>query len=483
MGLLVDQIMSAEYQISDEEQCKQIIALLDKEKNTRNKYAYLRTLTHYTLKSNKYKQCYNFGKKLIKLANKNQKIDAEVNGINNYRHLLHATILLFLRENNKKYHLEANDYAIKVKNIEVKIPESLKKEIDDDLFLLECINEGVRPKSIIKFSLPFPLGQVNQEFKFMHYDMSVKVSVELDKKDDSFWKSEDKEVMLIRKDDKHGLTNKATLTIEVDKYLLYKGYTEIDYFDSKISVNDAVIEIVEIVNEFIRLFRISSKAFWINNIDYFSFNHFELNIYLLDKLVNGVPLTTFGSGLRSVRKGMMKSTEVIDLTHQMIEKDLNHEWLSLLGDSKKAFIERSFKEALFLLNSSFESMFYQSVRRILEKKLPIENVDKIFEGKKVFSDFDISNIIDNKIFEELKNKGAITESPPSVYKLIKMISGDNDEKRMIIKSVENIRRYRNDVIHGREIGTTIFELEKHLMSAYNSFDELGVILKDKTDST
>jgi hypothetical protein len=126
-------------------------------------------------------------------------------------------------------------------------------------------------------------------------------------------------------------------------------------------------------------------------------------------------------------------------------------------------------------------MFYKVVRKILEQELFEGNVDKIFEGKNIYSDLDISNIIDELTFGKSLQKGVITENPPSVYKLIKMISKDKDEKKVSIKLIETIRKYRNDIIHGKEIPCDILVLEKHLRKAYEDFTILEQMLKEKVE--
>ena len=48
------------------------------------------SLTHHTLKSNRYEDVYRYCKSGIKIADKNPQINSENNKVNNYRHLLHT---------------------------------------------------------------------------------------------------------------------------------------------------------------------------------------------------------------------------------------------------------------------------------------------------------------------------------------------------------------------------------------------------------
>jgi hypothetical protein len=55
---------------------------------------------------------------------------------------------------------------------------------------------------------------------------------------------------------------------------------------------------------------------------------------------------------------------------------------------------------------------------------------------------------------------------------------NKEERKVLIELIENIRMYRNDIIHGKELSCSIHELEEHLGAAYQNIESFEILMKN-----
>ncbi|MDN5439522.1 MAG: hypothetical protein L0F98_11295, partial [Lactococcus lactis] len=150
-------------------------------------------------------------------------------------------------------------------------------------------------------------------------------------------------------------------------------------------------------------------------------------------------------------------------------------WLELLADAKNYLLINKLREAIISLNSSFENFFYSRMKEIFYQYEDKDKIDSFFKGEVPYCKF--KEIIDEDTFSRLKKEGVFTKSVPSVYQLMKryyLIVPENKRvsytKRQMGKSINTIKKYRNDIVHGN---LAVKLSSKHVYDSINEFEELS----------
>ena len=282
------------------------------------------------------------------------------------------------------------------------------------------------------------------------------------------------DAFLYNSKDKYGLLNHSKITISINDFIepTCKENVNRELKDVWCSVSRAV----EVWNYFIKNYRVSTKEYWLENINEFMILNYDTQVYAGDIELRNVPLS-YSMGLQiSSNVPCIEEITQIELS-QMLKAGIIDLWQTAYMDSLKQLQIRNYKEAIIQINIALENYLYTFAKKILSKNIGEEATYKFFKGEVRYEDFYLNQYISPEVFKSMCDDGVVKNNPPTTYAIIKRCYEFLDEsisKRNLQTKISIIRKYRNDIVHGNDIKCKI---EKEAEKAIEAFENLIEILK------
>lgn len=394
--------------------------------------------------------------------------------------LIKAFLFLYLDSNKKN-----NEYLNKAKNL-LKYVESqdFKSELSSEQYNLEINNfnlntefyRSVENNEIwTEFTLivPFPIGISETKTKFIIDEIPIFIETEKFQVSDLFSLGGDSVIEMAR--DKYGILTRTKVNLKINEYFSSENMEKIYYFGEEDTRTEAQIKSLNIINRVISRFRLLNDNYWVDNVDIKMIDVNSVKIYANDTEIKNI-LLQMGNTYKISNNYEYNNKVKNETLQDLIALDDNEVlWLELLADAKNYLLINKLREAIISLNSSFENFFYSRMKEIFYQYEDKDKIDAFFKGEVPYSKF--KEIIDEDTFSRLKKEGVFTKYVPSVYQLMKryyLIVPENKRvsytKRQMGKSINTIKKYRNDIVHGN---LAVKLSNKHVYDAINEFEELS----------
>ncbi|EGP5166532.1 hypothetical protein EJX06_11635 [Enterococcus faecium] len=336
----------------------------------------------------------------------------------------------------------------------------------------------------VNLTLPFPLGISKEILNLIVLDEEVQLSTEKFRFGESLF-DVDRGVLQLTID-KYGLLTRTAVTLRIKKFFSMKN-EKLYFFGENESRSTLLISSLNILNEIISRYRLIGNNYWVDNIDSRMIQVSSVKFIASGVIVKNIIAQSENTYIASPEYDYNKPKENEQLVRFIgLDRD-EFLWQELLADAKSFLLVSKLREAVISLNSSFENLFYTRFRKILSIYEDDEKIDSFFEGDIVYEDFRSKDLIDEETFYELKKAGVFPAGVPSVYKVIgryyKIVPVDQQisySKRQLLKAINKIRMYRNDIVHGNLYVDAL--TDKHVFEAIEEFVKLSTEIEKRYKS-
>lgn len=318
---------------------------------------------------------------------------------------------------------------------------AIRRSIENDTFWVE-----------ISFTLPFPLGISREGVPLYIDETNVFIETEKIKSDSSLIENIGGVTELMF--DKYGLVTRTNVKLKINKYLSEKS-RKVYFFGETEYRSDLLITALKYTNEIISRYRITNQNYWVENVDLRMINLNAIKYLAGDVVVREILVQSENTYRLSNEYEYNSQTENEKISELMIKDDNELLWEELLADAKTYLLVNKLREAIIALNSSFENFLYTTFKKVLTIYENPESVRDFFDGEFQYSNFRGREIIDEDTFMKLKDRGVFPKSVPSIYQVIKryysVVPKDSQiprSKKKMLKSIDKIRKHRNDIVHG-----------------------------------
>lgn len=279
---------------------------------------------------------------------------------------------------------------------------------------------------------------------------------------------------LYNSNDKYGLLNHSQITVSINDFIdpACKENVNRESKDVWCSISRAV----EVWNHYIKNYRVSTKEYWLENINEFMILNYNTQIYAGDIKLRDVPLS-YSMGLQvSSKAPCINETTQTELT-RMLKTGTIDLWQTAYMDSLKQLQIRNYKEAIVQINIALENYLYTLAKKVLIENIGEEETNSFFQGEVRYEDFYLNQYISLEVFNKMCDDGVIKNNPPTTYAIIKRCYEFLDKsisKRSLQTKISLVRKYRNDIVHGND---TECNIPKEAEKAIGAFEDLIEILK------
>lgn len=332
----------------------------------------------------------------------------------------------------------------------------------------------------VSFSVPFPLGISVEEFDLIIDGTRVSMKTKKIQAGQTIFGVENG-VMEINFD-KYGLLTRTNIVLRINQYLS-ESTNKIYHFGESEERSELYVRSLEILNKIISRFRLIENYYWIDEVDMRMIDLNSVKFYAEKKIVREIIMQSENTYTVTDEFTYLSKTKKRELIELLSEEESSILWKELLSDAKNYLLINKLSEAIISLNSAFENFFYSTMRRVFREYEDEELVERFFQGDQMYETFDGKDIIDEATFDKLKASNFLQGGVPSVYKIIRKyykIVPEKDRidysKRKFIKSIDKIRKYRNDIVHGN---LAVKLSDKQVYRAIDEFQELSTKMNDK----
>lgn len=246
--------------------------------------------------------------------------------------------------------------------------------------------------------------------------------------------------------DKEGQITSTSWTIELNKYINCEQLIKVDsgYY---ISILDEIV--CSIVNAVVNNYRVVSEEYWIKNIYPFMITN-KVITYLAEGITfREIPFLDNGT----YKMGF--TDEKLEFPTTIRAESLQLYDLLLL-DSQSYLLSGNFRESILSLNSAFENYIYTVVCPLIVERSAGELNEYFYYKTPAYHEFHFKDYMDEESYQSALKQGLIKEEGISTFKIIKILYEYCEElaslmsKKRMNKLINNIRKNRNDFIHGNK---------------------------------
>ncbi len=336
----------------------------------------------------------------------------------------------------------------------------------------------------VNLTLPFPLGISKEILNLTVLDEEVQLSTKKFRFGESLFDTDNGVLQLSI--DKYGLLTRTDVTLRIKKFFSLQN-EKLYFFGDIESRSTLLISSLNFLNEVISRYRLIGNNYWVDNINSRMIQISSVKFIASGITVKNIIAQSENTYIISPEYDYNKPIENEQLV-RFIEMDKDEFlWQELLADAKSFLLVSKLREAVISLNSSFENFFYTRFRKILSIYEGYEKIESFFKGDILYEDFGSKDLIDRETFYKLKKAGVFSVGVPSVYKVIgryyKIVPKDQQisySKRQLQKSINKIRMYRNDIVHGNLHVDTL--TDKHVFEAIEEFVKLSTEIEEHYNS-
>ncbi len=279
---------------------------------------------------------------------------------------------------------------------------------------------------------------------------------------------------LYNSNDKYGLLNHSKITVSINDFIdpACKENVNRELQDVWCSISKAV----EVWNYFIKNYRVSTKEYWLENINEFMILNYDTQIYAGDIELRNVPLS-YSMGLQiSSNVPCIDENKQIELS-RMLKVGIIDLWQTAYMDALKQLQIRNYKESIIQINIALENYLYTFAKKVMIENIGEEATNNFFQGEVRYEDFYLNQYISLEVFNKMCDDGAVKNNPPTTYAIIKRCYEFLDKsisQRSLQTKISLVRKYRNDIVHGNDIECNI---QKEAEKAIDAFEDMIEILK------
>jgi hypothetical protein len=258
--------------------------------------------------------------------------------------------------------------------------------------------------------------------------------------------------------------------LSIFKYIDSNEWVEIKTFSDQKFMPKVLFEALNALNYFIDRYRIVTGNYWIERVFFKMIPKFDYEVRLGNQRFGDafgmyVPGFFISSGIP-----YLKDSEVVKL-HNYLEIEEIPLWEILLLDSKDYLLQRDYREAIYSINGAFENYLMLKAQEKLSIAWGKEHAIEYLEGKPVYKYHNLKDYISEETFNRAVADGKIGKYVPITGQILKEcyeIHPLTISRTQLDKLVKEIRKYRNEVIHGVKIND---DLENVAFEAIRSFEE------------
>lgn len=324
--------------------------------------------------------------------------------------------------------------------------------------------------TIINFEIGYYIDMPQEtEFEFIYENVKCKVKSKYVSVSDKIKSN----LFVYNSNDKYGLLNHSKITIAINDFIepTFKENVNRESKDVWCSISKAV----DIWNYFIKNYRVSTKEYWLENINEFMILNYDIQIYAGKVNLRNIPIS-YSMGLQiSTNVPCINETTQTELS-QMLKKGTIDLWQTAYLDALKQLQIRNYKESIIQVNIALENYLYTVAKRVLNENIGEEAAQNFFQGEVRYEDFYLNQYISVELFNKMVSDGVIKSNPPTTYAIIKRCYEFLDRsisKRSLTSKISIVRKYRNDIIHGNDIKCNI---KREAENAIGAFEDLIKIL-------
>jgi len=326
-------------------------------------------------------------------------------------------------------------------------------------------------RSRIEFKIPYHLILPERRpFSFSYEGNRVKLSSALVPTNTGPFKVEHGYYHAFR--DRYGLINHTQITIDAEYYLT-KNFTPSAGSGPLEEGDCAYQEAAKIYNHFLSMYKCATEIYWLDEINCLMHTGYKLTAFhhgrpVFEHVVDGT------SNICLSLNPLLLTDEQLDgLLVRLRDNDSSY-WEIAVLHAKSANTTSNYRDAIIWTNIALENFTYIYSEVALSKHLSPDELKNFFDGNPEYESFHLKSYMTREQFQEAVEKGAIKPNPPSIHSIYRKVCKHTVLDRRRTKDlVEEIRKYRNDIIHGRHISDDI--LEDASPKAIDAFAELSSI--------
>lgn len=415
-----------------------------------------------------YKSCLNYIKQLqLSEAYKNE-IDSTI---------MHATVRRFQCEIFLGIYQERYE-EIKLLNTQLiefghinrdKLEKNLRDDYDKILDLARSfLNNSI--KTVVNFKLPYKIDipedeEVTYDFKSIRFNLKFKTITNQVQVPFQIYN----EVVELDRD-KYGVCSFSDLTLTFNKF-----------FDATHCMNELLDLCSESFNYFLDYYKSSTEYFWIDNLNLKQIQASNVRVISenYDDIIS-IPFYYAHDIKVASSPSYINKEKFNELKDKLIKGQEPPLWEKLYLDSKNNMFIEKYKEAVISINSAFENYLNIKSREILRIRMTDKEIEDYLEGKVTYETYFLKEFISEEDFNRAVEQKIISSHSPSTFQIIKKCFELNEDRisinrRKLNKLVNNIRKNRNDIIHGNL--TILKNIESDAKKSISSFEEFIKVFK------
>lgn len=326
-------------------------------------------------------------------------------------------------------------------------------------------------KTIVNFKLPYKIDipeneEIIYNFKSIRFNLKFKTIANQGQVPFESYNG----VLEVDRD-KYGVCSFSDLTVTFNKF-----------FDATHCMDELLNLCSESFNYFLNYYKSSTEYFWIDNLNLKQIQ--ASNVRVISENYDDIISIPFyyAHGIKGANSPSYINKEKINELKDKLIKGLEPPlWEILYLDSKNNMFIEKHKEAVISINSAFENYLNIKSREILKSKMTEEEVEDYLRGEVSYETYFLKGFISEENFNKAVEEGTINSHSPSTFQIIKKCFEFNDNNRITIskreinKLVNNIRKNRNDIIHGNI--TLVKNIESDAKKSISSFEEFIKVFK------
>lgn len=319
-------------------------------------------------------------------------------------------------------------------------------------------------KTIVNFRLPYKIDiQENQEITYEYNDIKFSLKFKpLSNKVHAPFEAHDGVLELER--DKYGVYSCSDLILSFNKF-----------FNATHYMKELLTLCSESFNYFLDYYKTTTEYYWIDNLNLLHIHASNVKVISekYDDIIS-IPFYYAHSIKQSSSYSYIDQEKFLELENNMIKAEEPPLWKMLYLDSKNNMFIEKHKEAVISINSAFENYLNIKASEILKSKMTDKEVEDYFEGKISYETYFLNEFLNEEDFNKAVEQGVIGSYSPNTFQIIKKCFEFNSDrisisKTKINKLVNDIRKNRNDIIHGNL--KSLNNIESDAKKSISSFEE------------
>lgn len=334
-----------------------------------------------------------------------------------------------------------------------KFEKNIKDDYDKILDLANSfLNNSV--KTIVNFKLPYKIEiPENQEivYEVNHIRFSLKFKTINNEGQVPF---ESNRAVLELDKDKYGVCSCSDLILVFNRF-----------FDATRCMDDLLKLCSEAFNYFLDYYKSTTEYYWIDNLNLKQIQASNVRVISekYDDIIS-IPLYYPHNIKLSQAPSYISQKKFDELQYQIIKGQELPLWKMLYLDSKNHIFIEKYKESVISINSAFENYLNIVSRDMLRSQMTEKEIEDYLQGNVSYSTYFLNDFISEEAFNKAVEQGTICSQVPSTFQIIKKCY-DLDTNRISVsrskinKLINNIRKNRNDIIHGNLVQLKNLELD------------------------